>query len=904
MKFGKKLEQLSVPAWKNYNIDYNDLKRQIRRATDADGTALPLRELRAAFVAQIDFVSLFVSLKRGELERKLVYYQNSLHSLLQIPAAHSTLRKKKMVYLSNEIHQLSGDLKNLTHFVLIQKVALKKLFKKFLKHYKGGKNSVATPQDLVPEEGLPQESTLKGIGKPVDARDPLESVPDDQDSPVPYTDKASTRSAQKLVNSVILYLNTHPQSFITLDLTPLILELAFFFEYLSNPDSTTQNIDTFLSSQKANNNMTFDLDCTVKHHSQAVFVVDGDNLPELRLNLMVSGKQFRLVSDELQSFKSESLRHLTKKDPKTHSSTSLASSYARAHTDSVLSYIYLTNDKNTNALVISSQGKLTSLVISPVGGLRGYAYCELSNELLNATILSPKASAEFVVQSLQKAGCYNGLAKMSVDWILEKGLRPHYKTRMARARFVYAPDARAQTMNVTLDTQILVSALNLTVEWGDDDAEMFRYSMLTVHHNESDTRDSSLGPLRDPARASAVGQFHRALHVVVHELPKFSWPLYLAAKFAPLPGRAALAVDSVSFKQVNEDAVVVVEPPLRRQPLFRPPVSPLDSPVGSPGPAAIPAPGRSGSMFDMALMGHSEPIGYQLSQATTNSRPKKQPETKVRYWNEFDDGSEDEDDGFYVDEESNLFGVGEASPSKFNRMINFLIEFSDTVSGRLEVLGIKRELPQATSPAVSPGEAIPRGKHSVATVATADTHRTTLSSLISSRSVSETSTSEDEGYFVPLINHDSKFRTRDFEGDFAAGLASAPTSPGGYYGAFDDREAVSPDYPRYYYQQRHDQVVTVIYFLCFFFSILVMGVSSGVIYSIDRSLGDTPGSGNVLLMAVTCFSLVLSFVSGIVGGTLIMMRFHMAPLWHHAVVWSGIATNFGFLVWGIVQVVK
>ena len=69
MKFGENLAHLSIPEWKIYILDYNDLKAAIRDLSrDCTVTMMQLSRKFSKNFKQID---LFVMTKAGELERRL-----------------------------------------------------------------------------------------------------------------------------------------------------------------------------------------------------------------------------------------------------------------------------------------------------------------------------------------------------------------------------------------------------------------------------------------------------------------------------------------------------------------------------------------------------------------------------------------------------------------------------------------------------------------------------------------------------------------------------------------------------------------------------------------------------------------------------------------------------------------
>ncbi|GME78497.1 unnamed protein product [Ambrosiozyma monospora] len=159
MKFGAEFNDRSISKWKNYNIDYNDLKLKIKLATSNkapnpstsseeslvayDKTQKKLlKKLYKSFKQQIGFVSLFVNSKYGELSRRIQTSRNSLNDIISKTDTPETLqsktyqrlRNRKLAFIYKELNNISTDLQELSRFILLQKIAVKKLLKKFIKY--------------------------------------------------------------------------------------------------------------------------------------------------------------------------------------------------------------------------------------------------------------------------------------------------------------------------------------------------------------------------------------------------------------------------------------------------------------------------------------------------------------------------------------------------------------------------------------------------------------------------------------------------------------------------------------------------------------------------------------------------------------------------------------------------
>lgn len=156
MKFGIEFNQRSVSRWKNYNIDYNLLKSLIRDATsevddssssDSSDHSLTasqkklLKKLYKSFQDQVDFVSLFVFSKVGEISRRLMALKRQCNMFIEsdgdvepVTKVSKRIRERKLLAFHRELDLITKELQDLSRFILLQKIAIKKLLKKFLKH--------------------------------------------------------------------------------------------------------------------------------------------------------------------------------------------------------------------------------------------------------------------------------------------------------------------------------------------------------------------------------------------------------------------------------------------------------------------------------------------------------------------------------------------------------------------------------------------------------------------------------------------------------------------------------------------------------------------------------------------------------------------------------------------------
>lgn len=473
MKFGDNLNNLSIPEWKSYNLDYNDIKLKIKQLTKRASTLedddhsdltqatadnrignhrpVTLKSLQSTFIDNFNYVDLFIITKRGELERKLLQSQKVFGKYSQPNSHISTLDFQiKLNELKYQVLEISRVLRNLNRFIILQKVACNKIFKKFLKYY-------------------PKEDT-----------------------------------AAKFIHNLKVYLSTNPNSFINIDLTNLTLELSFFLdctdeelkrlESTPNVDEERRQSKSSLFSNKSfsstspnsvtytpnphpyaklnsshnpislqahprlhqqqipsSNNAKFDLDIVIKKNFKIdCLIADNHNLNDLLLNLHVL-INCESLNDELTMRRNSTSSLASYFLQNTSSNTNASSNH------SLLSYTYLTSphwhakdsleqgiasspEAEVPAYIISQFNQPTSAIISHVGGLRRFTYCFLPNEIVQMLLnhLIDPSEETFANELLDwfTTNTASPLTKMAIDWILNKNLKPTLKLITKRSRYI------------------------------------------------------------------------------------------------------------------------------------------------------------------------------------------------------------------------------------------------------------------------------------------------------------------------------------------------------------------------------------------------------------------------------------------------------------------------------------
>ncbi|CDK24178.1 unnamed protein product [Kuraishia capsulata CBS 1993] len=250
MKFGSEFTDRSILKWRNYNLDYNDLKLKIKGATQIGNTdesgdisdptedrnqVRAMKQLYTAFKDQIEFVSLFVASKHGEFQTRLQLLQRRFSS-----GNYSRELQKDLV-------ELSHDFQKISRFIMLQKLALRKLFKKFLKH-------------------------------------------------------SRYRYKEDFVERIKLnFLDGNPDSFVNLSLDDSIQSLGRMLDSMNEPTQSTPRsasaaVPSSTPRSVADQFARFDLESIQKASNVELYWVHQDNLAELKLNLFSNFKSNFITS--------------------------------------------------------------------------------------------------------------------------------------------------------------------------------------------------------------------------------------------------------------------------------------------------------------------------------------------------------------------------------------------------------------------------------------------------------------------------------------------------------------------------------------------------------------------------------------------------------------------------------
>lgn len=626
-----------------------------------------LRAMYRAFQEQIDLVSLFVDSKIGEIQRRLLSLKKQCNLLIKqsqsdIPNSVVLQRvtNRKIEVYKKEIDTISKDLQDLSRFILLQKIAIRKLFKKFLKH-----SQYAQKQQLV--------------------------------------DKMTCK-----------FLMENPKSFTNANLKDLSTEMALLFDFLYSfnehsfdesvpPRERQTSIHTLDSLQfparsqippsptnpLASRIATFDIISKKKGPRALSFWVHEDNLNEIKFFL---SSEFKLITDE--SFLVEE-RALSSSKPRRGSNVKLRETRSSLNLNDNIpdktaqkynddnnydvdsdftpetktTLIWLNNSdnplmtKNANSIVdveddstptfqadpysqicLSTDDLNTAVLFTPVGGLRHFTVASLNQQLiydLFQTEINDKVQfKKFIRDEYTKSKLIGNplMAEISLNWVIENNVKPIAQVKSNRLRYI-TTNATGEKINcyISLDWGIKTSnddILNLKSPESANEIN-FKHAILEIHF------DSNIQDL--PKSVQNLINSHLVYQV---DQLNFSLNNYLVWNYSN-----NRITDPCIMKYIAPWFEVYDNQEIRKIPSIEEP----------------------------------EQIGGILLNKNEVNQEQPVQEQQNGYWNEFDNGSDfggDDNNGFYLDgdnyddENHNMVsnngpGLGWISNSSMDRILNY-----------------------------------------------------------------------------------------------------------------------------------------------------------------------------------------------------------------------------------------
>ncbi|CAN6666066.1 hypothetical protein TRVA0_037S01288 [Trichomonascus vanleenenianus] len=658
MKYGTELAKRSVPQWRAHNLDYNDIKRLIKRATSgSEPNQRAIDELVALLFEELERINLFVKSKSGEINRRISDCEKIVAAVAARERRKSTSSRNgllgelsqgsqtRVFKLHRELSRINNDIQDLSRFIGAQRTGFRKLIKKFRKW---------SNSDRLAREFLPQ----------------LEA----------------------------------PGSFANHDFTANFLELSVLYDVVRNnsfasltghagsPGTTASSLDPPKQSM-----CRFDCQMTSSVANSIVFWVHPDNIVEAKVALL---KHLALYS--------------------TDDATASGGEEEDAPED-LTSVIYLDDEKFHSISNDAGPGQLRwvkdpfvdyTVLCSPVGGIRHFASLSVSRQQTQDIL-----SGEVHHKDIDARGDAN--AKMALGWVKKRRAVPVSKASCKRTRYVlygepesYLSDTAGSgsSGNLTISDEPFIWAtidenIKLTYNGRCDtqdvdaaaDVSTFPYALLEIRWKN----------LNKPAW---IGDFEAGIAKPVpgFSLYAYAVALYYKSSLQSLPCWMALIEKNVDIRQGRKRRSSSRSVPTSRT------VSGVTTPVLPTSMScansillnehsmdyfsgkhhnntlAVPALDEHTTSEDNISLSSGQMLHRASNPLDVYGTPQNKP--VVRYWNEFDDPDEGNDGAFFVDPE---LAQGDGEHGIFSRRnVDSLVRFGDKfvqkISRIKDRLGLER----------------------------------------------------------------------------------------------------------------------------------------------------------------------------------------------------------------------
>lgn len=349
--------------------------------SSSDGKS-DLRRLHAMFVENFNYVNFFIATKHEEIV-KMIDSIEEVHHRVQCSDEPPIWKHIQLDELMYHCLTTSNTIKKLSLFMLIQKIACKKILKKFVKHYKN--------------KDTAQRFTAKL----------MYYLQNNKASLINFSLTETTKRLTEITTTIKEDRKVLKNS---ASLSHRTKSLASLYSY---PQSETVSLESRAPGQQYSGNPggRFDLIVNLKKNFSLDFLMSNDsntfNATVLYLNVFL----------DLESYASPTL----------------------------MSIVYLQNEDMLKepSYILSYEGDMNSILVSHVGGLRKYAYCSLPNYILDLFLSrsveeDPAKLADITnkIRIFFQEERPTSLTRAALDCVRGKKLKPKMKVILNRTRFI------------------------------------------------------------------------------------------------------------------------------------------------------------------------------------------------------------------------------------------------------------------------------------------------------------------------------------------------------------------------------------------------------------------------------------------------------------------------------------
>lgn len=912
MKFGIEFNQRSVSRWKNYNIDYNLLKSLIRDATsevddssssDSSDHSLTasqkklLKKLYKSFQDQVDFVSLFVFSKVGEISRRLMALKRQCNMFIEsngdvepVTKVSKRIRERKLLAFHRELDLITKELQDLSRFILLQKIAIKKLLKKFLKHSMYSqkeafvskiKNKCLTENpksfvhlnlnDLTYETTLLYEfldTFLKNFNKaPAQKLQPNQQPRDRQNSTATidtlnlttssYGIKNSERNEQLFPKSTtfdVISKRKGPRSFQFWVHNDNLDQIKFLLtsEFKLITDETPFAHDTRLKSTRSSLNLSGEAEGTkIKPNNSHQRKTSNDEFFGKK-ETVISNEEFCPETDSVSvwlnnksNLKFVQTTSLDDFDVKVDSNENL-----NVFCASPYSQIIVSNTKlNVNSNLLSYP-----VLVTPVGGLRQFTISAL-NEIMVDTMFpldNGKSNEErkkelYQLWSDSKLPGNKQLSQLSIDWVIDNKVEPLASVSSKKLRYINLDDNEKINFFISLEWDISITT---TKESGKESKNVYKFphAILEINYDlPEQSFPENIKLLIDSYLVYRVDNLNFSLNnFLIYQLIQEDGDVHISDAQMLLfiaPWHGAL------------EAEIRILPELRAKSQGA-----IDLGVHNPKTS------DNASVSDGILLNSNEIVPQ-----------------KPGYWNEFDNGSDygGDENAFYVYVDSSNGGGGIFSwltrffsynENKFSHVDSYLennndrgLEWLSNDKAGMVLNWVKkaRNLKQWLDFNIL-------GVH--------DAPKAEMRSLLNS---------QNKRYSFGSINdrYNDTYDDSETEYDDFAGLSG-----------------FKPNRSDILLKGDHDNCLSFLYLTMIMFSVITSSIGAFIISSLFNGSNIGKPQFTHTVIGLIFFSIICLILSVILTGFSIcfmLSRYTSAPLWHTVVVWTGSLLSIIFFLDGI-----